>query len=61
MKIKVHEVEYVNAELTSLPKEFEFDILDTIAADDQSLADEVTKLIKESTGEDIVGCAVDVD
>lgn len=61
MKIKVHEVEYTNAELTNLPKEFEFDIDDAIAGDDQSLANEVTKLIKESTGEDIVGCAVDVD
>lgn len=50
MKIKIHEVEYKNTELTNLPKEFEFDIDDVIASDDQSLADEVTKLIKETTG-----------
>lgn len=61
MKVKVHEVEYLNREATGHPKEFEFFLEKNIADDDNLLAKEVTKLIFNLTGEYILTCTIDVD
>lgn len=60
MKVKVHEVVYLN-ENSVHPTEFSFDIEDSIAKDDKLLANEVAKLIVAETGESITECTVDVD
>lgn len=60
MKIKVHEVKY-EPENLELATGYDFDISDEISSDDQLLANEVTRLIKEITGADIESCSVDVD
>lgn len=60
MLVKVHEIEYMTKN-ESFPKSFEFDIEDGIVKEDQLLANEVVRLVKEQTGSDIETCSVDVD
>lgn len=60
MIVKIEDIEYTT-ETVDLPKSFEFEISEEIASDDQLLANEVNRLIKEKTNQDISGCSVYVD
>jgi hypothetical protein len=61
MIITVTEVEYEEIEATEcLPKQFEFDISDELCENDDTLSNEVVRLIKEQVGHTIVGCSIDV-
>lgn len=60
MKVVVSGVVYVNED-NSLPKYFEFDVVDEIANDDKQLSSEIVKLVKEKTNNSIKLCTVDVD
>ena len=60
MKVVVSGVVYVNED-NSLPKYFEFDVVDEIANDDKQLSSEIVKLVKEKTNNSIKLCTVEVD
>lgn len=59
MKVQINNLTYTNKD-TTLPTQFEFDIADEIASNDDLLAQELIKLIAEQTGAEIDECDVDV-
>ena len=59
MLIKVSEIEYLEKGL-DLPLEYEVEIEDSLTKEDDILANEVVRIIREKTGANIVSALVDV-
>jgi hypothetical protein len=61
MIVTVTEVEYTESGATEcLPSQFELEIADELCENDDTLSNEVVRLIKEQVGHDVVGCAIDL-
>lgn len=61
MIVTVTEVEYNESGATEcLPTQFELEISDEICENDDTLSNEVVRLIKEQVGHDVVGCSIDL-
>lgn len=60
MIVTVTEVEYTDGAPECLPLQFELEISDEICENDDSLTNEVVRLVKEQVGYEIVGCSIDV-
>lgn len=60
MIVTVTEVEYTDGAPENLPVQFELEISDEICENDDTLSNEVVRLVKEQVGYQIVGCSIDV-
>jgi hypothetical protein len=60
MIVTVTEVEYTDGAPETLPVQFELEISDEICENDDTLSNEVVRLVKEQVGYQIVGCSIDV-